>query len=668
MPKNHVFKPGDRVFAKVKGYPHWPARVEQFEAEASGRAPKKYPVLFYGTLETALLKPDDIFPYAEYVDRFGKPQKRKGFNEGLWHVIHNPNFDPSIVPPPDVANSFAPSAPSTPSTPATGGKKASTSTPALSDAGKDSDEESLRELVIDESTGKGRGGKKRKRKESDNIETPPKKPAPVDLKKSATKETPKQQTIDNAEPQMSRSGRVIKPKKFLDEEREDGSRSANANLPDESVPVGDSVERLKKGAAPPMPSPVITTPKKRLSLSTSVDETTTAATSTPSADVLTPSMPKSSDTNEAEKTNDESTPKGSIPKKRGRPSKIRTSVSSSSPAPISEDPVVNLSSSSKVANTTTPQLGTPSDEVRSRSSPVKTFPTTNSSASKTTPATSSQTSKSSPASSKINTQARGNSSGMASPENSINNNAESKSNKTDTPATGKENKSDTKRGRQRGSRSEAQVELELPKESEDSCKRAFLRLKTDVESGTLNAEEMKEVTKAHEGSETQAAFVEEGKKNLETSKAKTLDMEAQLLDLDQQIREALSVNNPRKDEAKQFLDKMSKLVISGLMLKKNPYVVDTIKKCRRYKYDDEVRLKADMVYNKFKLLFVVPETQEWDTMFAEKVQEFEDACRTSGISEESKVSLVWDPTHHKGDATQEGVAKKGKENTNPVAN
>lgn len=55
-----------------------------------------------------------------------------------------------------------------------------------------------------------------------------------------------------------------------------------------------------------------------------------------------------------------------------------------------------------------------------------------------------------------------------------------------------------------------------------------------------------------------------------------------------------------------------------------------------------------MLYSIFihQLLFVVPESQEWDTMFAEKVAEFDDACHRSGISEESKVSLVRDPTHH----------------------
>jgi hypothetical protein len=45
MKRTRHFKDGDKVFAKIKGYPAWPAVI-------LGKSGKKFNVQFYGTGET----------------------------------------------------------------------------------------------------------------------------------------------------------------------------------------------------------------------------------------------------------------------------------------------------------------------------------------------------------------------------------------------------------------------------------------------------------------------------------------------------------------------------------------------------------------------------------------------------------------------------------------
>uniref|UniRef100_A0A182NTN5 PWWP domain-containing protein n=1 Tax=Anopheles dirus TaxID=7168 RepID=A0A182NTN5_9DIPT len=76
-----AFTIGDLVFAKVKGYPPWPAKITRIDKN-------KYNVYFYGTGETANIKKEDLFPYETSKEKFAteKIMKRKGFKEAILQI------------------------------------------------------------------------------------------------------------------------------------------------------------------------------------------------------------------------------------------------------------------------------------------------------------------------------------------------------------------------------------------------------------------------------------------------------------------------------------------------------------------------------------------------------------------------------------------------------
>jgi len=82
---------GDLVFARVKGYRAWPARIQELIGK------DRFSVFFYGTYQHGVVKQKDIWLYS-FKEMWAKTGKNKTFNRALKEIEESPDI--SENPPP----------------------------------------------------------------------------------------------------------------------------------------------------------------------------------------------------------------------------------------------------------------------------------------------------------------------------------------------------------------------------------------------------------------------------------------------------------------------------------------------------------------------------------------------------------------------------------------
>ncbi|KAL2729884.1 PC4 and SFRS1-interacting protein isoform X3 [Vespula maculifrons] len=539
------FFAGDKVFAKVRGYPPWPAKVEKVTDPNSKNA--KYSVYFYGTGETAVCKVEELFTYTENKAKFGnKALRRKFFHEGLQQLeqeLKNEKSKATV----DLGNlqesNMAEEA-------GTKGSDVASELPTASTM--DSDMESG-SLIIDEGDKKKSLKRKPFSTTSNNPETPElkKKRGKAKALSTSTSDTSKQESSLDSQGEespkeiVSRSGRKIKPKRFADfsssEETEGADKSEHSARGRGKIKNDDSMEHTSSAGS--YKKRTVTTEKKNSIGETSMMEgamvSNPTSSETPARFLLARTFageyvgikldvgrPKSFDNEKARTQWDWTTARNAM--------KLKAQLETGEILP------------EQVKESLDFNIHVPEDEKRL-----------------------------------------------------------------------------------------------LAKDAAIYRKTCKIRYKLRYKQNYIN--------RIIQDLYLDGSFI-----------FRWLRMEAQLLQLDAQIKSNLGLDRANTDKCLEAMDEVLSLPLDPLMLKKHPHIVETVKRLRRYvgnladwklsKEDEaifiqkaeQIRQKAEHIYNKFKAMFTIPEGQSFWQSFSDQVDHFKEV--TKDMTREKVFSLMTDPT------------------------
>ena len=131
-----------------------------------------------------------------------------------------------------------------------------------------------------------------------------------------------------------------------------------------------------------------------------------------------------------------------------------------------------------------------------------------------------------------------------------------------------------------------------------------------------------------------------------------------MIDLDIAIKTALHYQRPEMKQCLDHLEELGSMPVAPLMFKKQPDIVTTIRKLRKYigpedepadpqvgqewvSMAEKIRLRSDAIFHKIQSCFTVPEGSNFWDAFENELMEFRRV--TNGMDPDQVLHLVTDP-------------------------